>query len=411
MQRPIVLLCVDRDNDVYEKGGVPGPIIGREKNLDAAIKLALADPEDPDSNAMFYAIKLYDQFKKEGKSIEIVTISGHKNLGYQADVELSNQLNKISRELRPVSAILISDGIGEEEVIPIIKSRIRIDSTKIIFIKQAKELEKTYFVLIEKLKDPHYAKTIIGIPALLILLASLSSFFGLGWQPIGILTGLVLMLRIFGIDDSIYRVLKDFRFSVEKSSLISYIGGFALIAIGILITYQNFLNAIENGFGGEKTAAYVLSNSIVIFFLAAILIITGKVIDALHEKKKFLVTKYATYAVAITLAVLVLKVGGNWISNVSPPYVNFGDFLLTLVSAIFIGYAAIRTIKDMRAEILLKMKLDGKEVLNTHGTYLGKVIGMSNNDSTIVIESVFDKKYSVPLGSIQSIGNNVVIRE
>ena len=61
MKRPILVICVDRDNDLYEKAHVSGPLIGREKNLDGATRLALADPEDPDSNAIFYSIKLLDQ--------------------------------------------------------------------------------------------------------------------------------------------------------------------------------------------------------------------------------------------------------------------------------------------------------------------------------------------------------------
>ncbi|HID72329.1 TPA: DUF373 family protein, partial [Candidatus Micrarchaeota archaeon] len=164
MERPILVLCIDRDNDLYEKAKVSGPLIGRKKNLDGALKLAIADPEDPDSNAIFYSIKVFEQMKKDGHEVEVVTLTGDKNMGFKADKEISSQLDKIVRELNPVSCVLISDGASDEEIIPIIKSRLKIDSTKIVFIKQAKELEKTYFVLIEKLKDPYYARTVVGIP-------------------------------------------------------------------------------------------------------------------------------------------------------------------------------------------------------------------------------------------------------
>ena len=43
MKKPILVLCVDRDNDLFEKAKVHGPIIGREENLNAATKLALID--------------------------------------------------------------------------------------------------------------------------------------------------------------------------------------------------------------------------------------------------------------------------------------------------------------------------------------------------------------------------------
>ena len=56
MDRPILVLCIDRDNDLFEKAKVSGPLIGREKNIKGAIALSLADPEDPDSNAIYYAV-------------------------------------------------------------------------------------------------------------------------------------------------------------------------------------------------------------------------------------------------------------------------------------------------------------------------------------------------------------------
>src|SRR5271157_882097 len=168
MKRPILVVCIDRDNDLFEKAKVSGPLIGREKNLEGALALSLADPEDPDSNAIYYAIKIYDQMRGSGETAEIATLTGDKNLGFQADKEISAQLDRIISEMSPTSCVLVSDGASDEEILPIIKSRLKVDSTKIVFIKQAKELEKTYFVLLEKLRDPNYAKVVLGIPGLLI---------------------------------------------------------------------------------------------------------------------------------------------------------------------------------------------------------------------------------------------------
>lgn len=410
MQRPILLLCVDRDNDLYEKAKVSAPVIGREKNVDAATKLAIADPEDPDANAIFYSVKMYDKFKKEGKNVEVVTLAGHKNLGYDADKEISKQLDKLIREMNPSSAILISDGIADEEIIPIIKSRIKIDSTRIVFVKQAKELEKTYFVLIEKLRDPHYARILLGIPAMLILLLSLTSYLGLGWQPVGIVAGIYLILRGFGISEYVWGTLKDFRFSIEKTSWISYIGGFALLLIAVLIAYQTHYDAIKLGFNGEKHIAYIIRNTVVLILVSVLLIITGKTIDALAEKQKFVITKYSLYAVATTLAVLVLKVGSDWVLNYFQPYVNFGDFLLTLIAAIIIGYVGTRIIKDIRTEMLVNMKLEGKEVINDYGNYIGKIVGVNGNEGILIVQTLFDKRFFLPFSSVSGINESVIVK-
>ena len=57
----LLVICVDRDNDLGKKAGVKGPVIGREKNLEAASKLALADPTESDANSIFAAVKKYDE--------------------------------------------------------------------------------------------------------------------------------------------------------------------------------------------------------------------------------------------------------------------------------------------------------------------------------------------------------------
>ncbi len=180
MKRPILIICIDRDNDLYDKVKIGGPVVGRENNLNAALKLAVADPQDSDVNAIFYSIKIYDEMVKENQQVEVVTLTGDKHLDYKADKKISSQLDRVIQELNPTSCIFVSDGASDEEVFPIIRSRLKIDSTKIVFVKQAKELEKTYFVLLEKLKDPYYARILIGIPALLILLFSISDYLGLG---------------------------------------------------------------------------------------------------------------------------------------------------------------------------------------------------------------------------------------
>jgi putative membrane protein len=410
MKRPILVICVDRDNDLYEKAKVSGPLIGRQKNLDGATKLALADPEDADSNAIFYAIKLFEKMKKDGHDVEIVTLTGTKNLGYSADKEISSQLDQIVRELNPSSCVLVSDGASDEEVIPIINSRVKIDSTKIIFVKQAKELEKTYFVLLEKLKDPHYTKIFFGIPALFITLFSLASWFGLGWQPVGIVIGAFLILKGFGLDELFGRVFKDFSFSVERTSWIAYICGYALLLVGALIGYQTFYDGINKGLANEKLIAYVLSSIAWIVLIAILVVVVGKSADALIEKRRFAITKYSLYTVFATLSLTVLKVGSDWVLNFNPPYVSFSDFLFTLVAALVLGYVGTRVISSIKRDMLLNMRLDGKEAVTEHGTYLGKIVGVDGNKGNLIIQTLFDKKYAMSFNSVSAIDENVVLK-
>ena len=51
-RKKVLVICVDRDDDVGIKTTEQTPALGREKCLEIASKLALADPEDADSNTI-----------------------------------------------------------------------------------------------------------------------------------------------------------------------------------------------------------------------------------------------------------------------------------------------------------------------------------------------------------------------
>ncbi|MEW6036496.1 MAG: DUF373 family protein [Candidatus Micrarchaeota archaeon] len=410
MKRPILVLCIDRDNDLFEKGRVSGPLVGRERNLEGAMALALADPEDPDSNAIFYAVKIFDKMRSEGENVEVVTLTGDRKLGYRADREISSQLEKIITELNPVSCVLVSDGASDEEILPIIKSRLKVDSTKIVFIKQAKELEKTYFVLLEKLRDPSFSKTIIGIPALLLLLTAISVYMGWGFVPIFIIVAIYALMRVYGIEDLFLDVVKDFRFSFERTSWIGYIGSLAVFGIGIFVGYQTLQKGISLSLANDKLIALVFGSVSWVFFTGALLILIGKSIDALMEKKKFKITKYMLYGAAAGLSTFVILVGSSWIVNLNEPYVDFGTFLLAIGVSVVLGYFATSFVNWYRKEVLMEMKIEGKEAISEHGTYVGKVVGIDARRGKLIIQTIFDKRYAISMSAVSAVDDNVVLK-
>ena len=122
----ILILAIDIDNDLYRKTGISGPLMGRVQNLNGASQLALADPEDSDSNTMFYAVHLYDKMKDEGYSVEVATVTGSEKEGYEADKEVARQLELVLNKYKSDECILVTDGPSDERVLPIIQSRVKI---------------------------------------------------------------------------------------------------------------------------------------------------------------------------------------------------------------------------------------------------------------------------------------------
>ena len=178
-----LILCVDRDDDLGRKAGVRGPVIGRENNIQAATSLALADPEDSDANAIFAAISTYDKLRREGKDVEIATLTGSENVGIKSDEIISKQMDEVLDEVDVKDIIFVSDGSEDEFIIPIITSRRPVKHLKRVIIRQSKNIESTYYIIMKALKDKKLTKKIL-MPIALIFLAYAFSVL------------LILMIRI-----------------------------------------------------------------------------------------------------------------------------------------------------------------------------------------------------------------------
>ena len=114
----ILVLSVDIDNDLYRKTGISGPLMGRVQSLNGASQLALADPEDTDSNAIFEAVKTYDELKERGYSVNVAVITGSETEGYDADREVARQLELVLEEYRADGCIFVTDGMSDRRVLP-----------------------------------------------------------------------------------------------------------------------------------------------------------------------------------------------------------------------------------------------------------------------------------------------------
>src|SRR3990172_8275640 len=150
-QKRILILCVDRDGDLETKAGIKTPLLGRTANIDAAVTLALRDPEEPDANAMFEAIRLHDRLEKEKKPeeiFEVATISGSELGGVGADRKIVAELGSLLGSFSANEVILVTDGYSDEAVLPLVESRVPVSSVRRIVIKHSESIEETAAVFL-----------------------------------------------------------------------------------------------------------------------------------------------------------------------------------------------------------------------------------------------------------------------
>jgi len=204
-----LIVCIDGDNDIGIKADITTPVIGRDAILESATKLAISDPEEADANAMFGAIKLYDRMVKQypDESFEVATIAGSSMGGVEADRKMVRELTEVMEQFKATGVILVTDGFADEELVPIVQSRIPITSIHHVVVKHSERIEETYAVIFRYMKmlieDPYYSKVSLGVPGILLLIIGFltaSNQLENAGMVIAVVLGIVLMLKGFGWD-------------------------------------------------------------------------------------------------------------------------------------------------------------------------------------------------------------------
>ena len=233
-----LVLCVDRDEDLGTKAKVDSPVVGREKAVAAATKLALADPEEADSNAIFAAVKKYDELTKEETSCEVAVVCGEMNRGFEADRRVGKQVASVLAGSNYTGVVLVSDGGEDEQVIPIIQSLKPIVSVERVAVKHSQTVEETYLVLGRYLRmlifDPHYSRYALGVPGLILILAGILTIAGHGAEA-ALATVLIIggaaLVRGFDVDRTVAGLLH--RGPTGYLRLFSMIGAVIVLIAGI----------------------------------------------------------------------------------------------------------------------------------------------------------------------------------
>ena len=203
----LLVICVDRDNDIGEKAGIITPVIGRDACINAAQRLALEDPEDADSNSMFSAIKTYEDLISKGYQVEVVIVAGIKERGVQADEKILIEIKKILEVFSANGAVIVSDGEDDESVIPVIQNVLPVVSVQRVVMKVSRSVEYSYAVFGKYLKmlayDSKYSKFFLGVPGILLLIGGIATIFGYTAEIFAVLVsilGAAFLIRAFDID-------------------------------------------------------------------------------------------------------------------------------------------------------------------------------------------------------------------
>ncbi len=378
MKRTIFVVCVDRDNDLGRKTNITGPLVGKDRVIEGAQKLILSDPCESDANAMFAAVKKYEDAKKEFKNLEVVVLTGESKNGLKSDKEINKQIEILQKKHIIDGWILVTDGAEDAQVLPILQSRAKIISTEQIIIKQAQAVESTFYTIKEALKDPGMSRLFLGLPGIALI-----TFFVFGqysMQAISLILGIYLMLKGFGIEEKMVEAFKVITRSIieQRISVVMYIAAIISPFFGIWLAYLQLISSDFIDITIDVISAFRLIYPF--FALAIMLLLIAKAIDSVYEKKAYKLSKYLVQGVSILSIWAIIDSG----TLVFLRQAELAWFPANIMAAFIALIITIRISKVFDIRNRVTNALIGVHVNDEEGNYLGKVIEINKKKQTII---------------------------
>jgi putative membrane protein len=249
-----LVLSVDRDDDIGWKAKIESPAVGREACLKAANTLALADPEDSDVNAIFSAVKIFDELTAKGEETAIAVIAGNHLHMIDGDRRIATSLAQVVSETGATNCILVTDGAEDEYVIPVIQSQIPVSSIRRVIVNQMPNLEGTYYILKKLLDDPKISRLIfipLGLAMLLYAIAYLLNAPGIATIIVIGVIGSYMLYKGFGFDEIVHGIIDTLRVSLQRGrfSFVTYTITILLVLMGIVNGFLTMLQFYSTDYG------------------------------------------------------------------------------------------------------------------------------------------------------------------
>jgi putative membrane protein len=361
----ILILCVDRDGDIETKAGIKTPILGRTANLDGAVSLALRDPEEPDANAMFEAVRLFDRLESEkqpSESFEVATISGLERGGVGADRKLVAELSHLLDSFSADEVILVTDGYSDEAVLPLVESRVPVSSVRRIVVKHSESIEETAALFSRYMKliweNPRYARIALGIPGLLFLLYGIfymTDAVSYYFISIVLILGGVLLFKGFGVDRgarNLYKWAKDYSpppLPVQISNY-SIIAGVLCVAVSVYLgaasattnvpietpDFNGWINALPD------MAGFFIKGLMDLMVVGIGIVLFGRSMRLYFERDPRLLRNVAL-VVSVAWSRWILDATANILIEPGVGFENdiFSNLVFSIVVGILIGIASV----------------------------------------------------------------------
>lgn len=233
-----LVVSVDREGDIYRAADVETPVIGREAVRELVTTIGVVDPEDSEVNCLLEALRVADTIRAEGEETTVAAVSGASDSAVGSDRAIARTIDDLVANHSPDAVIVVLDSAEDERIVPVVESRVRVDSVDRVVVRQSHDLESTYYLLKQFLGDEELRGTVL-IPIGLTLL----TFPIIGWfadpatavAAITAVIGAFLLYKGLGLDEHVETIPAQARdaFYSGRVSIVTYVVAAGLALVGI----------------------------------------------------------------------------------------------------------------------------------------------------------------------------------
>jgi len=284
-----LVICLDRTDDVGRVTGLRSPIVGWEAVRALVTDIGLADPEDSGVNTLLEGLRVAQDLRDDDEEAIVAVISGDRESMVSADRAVARQLDDLIAEYGPDSAVVVVDSAEDERLVPIVESRVQVDSVDRVVVRQARDIESTYYLLKQFLADEELRQTVLvplGLTFLVFPVLAMQFGTAEGAAAITTVIGVFLLYKGFNIDEIMTGVSHQVREALYSGqvSVVTYVVAAGLTLVGLFAGGLG-VSSLEDPPGVVIPAMQFAFDAVPWLAMAAVTASAGRLLDEVISEK------------------------------------------------------------------------------------------------------------------------------
>jgi len=300
-----LVVCIDRAGDLV--AGTDPPVVGRAAVESLVVDVGVEDPEDSQVNCLLEALRVARDLDDGGDETVVAALAGTDDT-VGADRAIARQVERLIDDHDPDSAVVVVDSAEDERLVPIVESRLTVDAVDRVVVRQARDIESTYYLLKQFLADEELRKTVL-VPIGLALIAYPVLWWlaspGVATGAIVAVVGLFFLYKGLGVDAYLASLPGQVQQALYSGqvALVTYVVAAGLSLVGV---FAGAIGVSELGSEGPLILASRFAFDAIPWLTgAALAASTGRLLDELirHEGVRSAYLNLPFGAVAVGLVV------------------------------------------------------------------------------------------------------------